>query len=85
MSRKEKTFIGCILAVISGVLSKGARLFLLLLIGVPFLLPILVINVAQNYMNAYDIPFEYMGKAGLDGKKAMEAPVWVLPGKSLFP
>ena len=73
MSRKEKTFIGCILAVISGVLSKGARLFLLLLIGVPFLLPILVINVAQNYMNAYDIPFEYMGKAGLDVDGKMEA------------
>lgn len=73
MSRKEKSFIGCVLAVVLGVLSEGARLFLLLLIGVPFILPIFVINIAQNYMNAYDIPFEYIGEAELDSKKAVEA------------
>ena len=73
MSKAEKTFLGCILAGILAILSKRIRIILILLIGLPMLFPVFLINIAENYMNGYDISFEYLGEAKLDTEKAVEA------------
>lgn len=68
MKRKQIVVMVYIVLLVSILLGKASRYSALGLLSTPLIAPIITILVGTEYLEAMDVPFEYMGSAKLDNE-----------------